>query len=181
MQLDFLMKTTTKKIATLFFLLLGFTPLLMVLSFDIQRAVIQHRMKEKLEQQHLQKIVIPKNEVIWMDKHEIWINERMFDIHSSNLENEIYTFTGLYDEDETRLMKQRDETNEKNNEENKLLSQLLKWLQSTYRNNEDEAFIFPHYSKKFNSFITSSLIYLFGKVPTPPPRHSLFISFGIIK
>ena len=142
----------------------------LVLSFDIKQGVIRHRMKEKLEQQQLQKIVIPESKVIWIDKHEIRINDCMFDIHSSSLENGIYTFTGLYDEEETRLMKQRDETSGNNEEENKLLSKLLHWLQSTYKNNEDDVVIFKYYSKKIDSVRITSLIKLFPEIPTPPPR-----------
>lgn len=61
-------------------------------------------MKQELKYQTLQTVIVSENEVVWMDKHEIWVNNSMFDIHTKKLESGIYTFTGLYDKDETMLV-----------------------------------------------------------------------------
>ncbi len=166
-----LVKTNTKKITSLFFILLGFTPLLLVLTFHFKKEDIRHRMKEKLETaRELQTLVIPLEKVIWMDDHEIWINNQMFDIHTKTLDNGIYTFKGLYDQEETELENQKKNSNRKNQEEEKLLSNLFKWINTTYREKPMETTI---QAKMFNDhfiYDETFLNFCFHKVPTPPPR-----------
>jgi len=111
-----------KKIIAALLIIAGLTPLLLPISIDIKEQIIQWRMEEALEKTAtLQTIILPEQEVIWKDKHEIWVNEQMFDISSKKLENGVYTFTGLYDRDETLLVKQEKESSGKNALENKKL------------------------------------------------------------
>ncbi|MBP7316102.1 MAG: hypothetical protein KA968_12865, partial [Chitinophagaceae bacterium] len=122
------MNSNKKKIAAIFFILLGLSPLLFTLFISIKKEQIHYKMKMEFEKGALQTVVLPENKVVWMDKHEIWVNNSMFDIATKKLENGIYTFTGLYDEDETSLVEKEKESSEKNNEQDKRLSQLLKTL-----------------------------------------------------
>jgi hypothetical protein len=133
-------------------------------------------MKKKLESENLQTITIAENKVVWMDKHEIWVNNRMFDIHSKILKNGVYTFTGLYDEKETLLVEKHKRSSEKNNHENKLISLLFKCLQnifssSIYFNSETSTRGFH-----VNNFLTSSLANPFLARLTPPPKYPLLLS-----
>jgi hypothetical protein len=163
------LRTATKKITSLFFILLGFAPLLFVLVVSIKKNDIHRQMKEKLKSQHLQTIILPENEVTWMDKHEIWVNNSMFDIHSKKLENGIYTFTGLYDDDETELVEQERNAAGKNNEQNKLLAQLFKCLPGFCNEYTEIATPLPdHYS--YNSLISPIPISQFREILTPPPQ-----------
>ncbi|MDZ4808487.1 MAG: hypothetical protein SGI96_09465 [Bacteroidota bacterium] len=163
------MRTITKKITILFFLLLGFVPLLFVLFITIRKYDIHKRMKEKLESQHLQTIIIQENVVTWMDKHEIWVNNSMFDIHTKKLENGICTFTGLYDDDETILVEQERNAAGKNNEQTKLLVQLFKCLPA-FCNEHSEIHnpLSEHdcYSPLISPMPTSQ----FREILTPPPQ-----------
>jgi hypothetical protein len=52
----------------------------------------------------------------------------MFDIHSTKLENGIYTFTGLYDDEETELVTEEKNAAEKNQVQHKLLTHFFKSL-----------------------------------------------------
>ena len=163
------MRSITKKITSLFFILLGFVPLLFVLVITIKKHDIHERMKEKLESQHLQTIIIAENEVTWMDKHEIWVNNSMFDIHTRKLEHGIYTFTGLYDDDETILVEQERNAMGKNNEQNKLLVLLFKCL-PTFCNQHNEI---QNPSSKHDcySMLTPPIpISQFREILTPPPQ-----------
>jgi hypothetical protein len=133
-------------------------------------------MKEKLESENLQTITIAENKVVWMDKNEIWINNSMFDIHSKILKNGVYTFTGLYDEKETLLVEKHKRSSEKNNNENKLISQLFKCLQnifssSIYCNSETSTRGFH-----VNNFLTPPLANPFLARLTPPPQYPLLLS-----
>jgi hypothetical protein len=145
-------------------------PQLLLFSFDIQKMIIHHRMKEKLKRDHLQTITVPEDKVVWMDKHEIWVNEHMFDIHSKKLENGIYTFTGLYDEEETLLVKKERNVTEKNEEENKILTLVFKCLQDFFYDHSNEIYDISDPRHSYVSLISSRLISPFMEIFTPPPQ-----------
>ncbi len=68
--------------------------------------VIKHEMKEKLENQMLQTISLKKSDVIWVKKNaEISLNGRMFDIKSITEKNDLIIFKGLFDDEETAIVK----------------------------------------------------------------------------
>lgn len=164
-----LVKTITLKITGFLFILLGVTPLLFVLFITLKKEQVRLRMNQELKYQTLQTVIIPESEVIWMDKHEIWVNKSMFDIHSKKLENGIYTFTGLYDKDESLLVEMERNTAEKNKEQNRLLVQLFKSLPFFCRQLTE---IQPAINKSgpYNSIIWQSPLNPFREIPTPPPQ-----------
>lgn len=121
-------KNTTQKITGFLFILLGLAPLLFILFITLRKEQVRYRMKQELKYQTLQTVIVSENEVVWMDKHEIWVNNSMFDIHTKKLESGIYTFTGLYDKDETMLVEMERNAAGKNKEQNRLLVRLFKSL-----------------------------------------------------
>jgi hypothetical protein len=147
-------------------------PVLLMVSFDVKQQVIRHGMKEKLELNKLQTISVPANEVVWMDEHEIFINDYMFDIVSSTLKDGVYTFTGLYDEEETKLLKQRIETFGKTAAHKNLLLQFVKWLQLSYDHTYDTIYLLQQHSVIYTFLKASSLLQLLKEVATPPPQRS---------
>ena len=133
-------------------------------------------MKEKLETSQLQTITISEKDVVWMDDHEIWVNEHMFDIHTKKLESGLYTFTGLYDEQETNLVKKLKDTTEKNNEENQLLSSLFRLLQSAFIEDEGNSLITDRLKTEYRPLILQNISSPFKAILTPPPQSaSVFI------
>lgn len=130
-------------------------------------------MKEKLEKENLQTITIAEDKVVWMDKHEIWINNSMFDIHSKILKNGVYTFTGLYDEKETLLVEKHKRSTEKNNNENKLISQLFKCMQNIFAPGINIDHETGTSNFHINIFLTPSLTDPFLGKLTPPPQYPL--------
>lgn len=164
------MKKTIRKIPGLFLLLVGSLPSLITLCFLLRQQMIQYEMKEKLEQSLLQTITINEKDVVWMDDHEIWVNEHMFDIHSKKLENGTYIFTGLYDEEETKLVKTHKAATEKNSKEGQLLTRLMVWLHNIFY---DETPADLHLRIKPNyitTFLTPALACPFMERLTPPPQ-----------
>jgi hypothetical protein len=102
-----MMKTATKRVVSCLLLLLAAMPFIYTLVVGVQQQSIREKMKVQLGTHVLQSVTIPMNEVHWiMNGKEIWINGRMFDIRSSHFQNGEYVFSGLYDEDETVLLKQ---------------------------------------------------------------------------
>ena len=164
------MKHLLKKIVALVFLLAGFMPVLFTLLFLYKQQLIRYEMKEKLETSLLQTITISEKDVVWMDDHEIWVNEHMFDIHTKKLENGIYMFTGLYDEEETNLVKNHKDTTEKNNEENQLLSSLFQLLQSAFIEDEANSLITDLIITEYRPLILQHISSPFINILTPPPQ-----------
>ena len=132
--------------------------------------MIWHEMKEKLETSLLQTITINEKEVVWMDDHEIWVNEHMFDIQTKKLENGIYTFTGLYDEEETNLVKKYKETTEKNNEQNQLLSSLFELLESGFIEDKVNSPNIDSIITEYRPLILHHISSPFINILTPPPQ-----------
>ncbi|HMK24898.1 MAG TPA: hypothetical protein VK483_02635 [Chitinophagaceae bacterium] len=166
-----MLRTATKRITTYLLLLLAALPLVYTLFIGIPQKVIQHRMKEKLETQLLHSITIAKKDVHWIkDRKEIWVNGRMFDIKSSHLQNGVYVFSGLYDEEETALLEQIQKDQQNNSSNNKQLVQLFQLLQSFY-NNPQEEIVSPG-NIPGGKFIpeASPLASQFISIFTPPPQ-----------
>jgi hypothetical protein len=165
------LKAANRKIISLLFLLPGLAPLLFVLFVSLQKQSIRQEMREKLKApQQFETIILPENEVKWMDKHEIWVNEQMFDIHTKKLVNGVYTFTGLYDDDETELVKKQQGTTEKEKQQNKLLSNLFKCLHTIfYTQPADFNFVVKRQENKFCRSL-QQLATQSKEILTPPPQ-----------
>jgi hypothetical protein len=163
------LNTATKKISSLLFILLGFTPLLFVLIVSLQKKEIRYRMEKELEKGILQTVVVPENEVVWMDDHEIWVNNSMFDIQRKKLENGVYTFTGLYDEEETLLVEKERKAAGESDEQNKLLSQLFKTLPAFCNQPGEEPDHIPG-QDFFRSYLSTNPVRPFREIVTPPPQ-----------
>jgi hypothetical protein len=164
-----IVSTITKKITSIFFILLGFIPLLFSLYVTIQKENIFKRMKEKMEKHTLQTIILSENDVIWMDDHEIWVNDQMFDIRTKKLENGLYTFTGMYDDEETKLVaKERNDGARQKNESSKL-AQVFQCLLTMYCEQNNSIISF-YQSYRFFSQQGDEIVSLFSPILTPPPR-----------
>jgi hypothetical protein len=163
------LKTATKKISSLFFILLGFTPLLFILFVTLKKKEIRHRMEEELRVRELVTVVIPESEVIWMDDHEIWANNSMFDIQTKKLENGIYTFTGLYDAEETLLVEQERKEAGKAKEQCKLLSQLFKHLPVFCIQQDENSSTLSKHDNYWN-WLSTNPVSQFREILTPPPQ-----------
>lgn len=164
-------KGSAKHITTGFLLVLAAMPLVYILFARVHQQSIRHMMKERLESQILQTVVLPEEEILWVkDGKEILVNGRMFDIRSAYLQNGEYVFTGLYDDDETQLLKQLQNNQQKSNSEDQLLVHLFQFLQSFYHNQQPE-FAFCEnidFDKLFA--ITPSLHSGFLSIFSPPPQ-----------
>ncbi len=168
------LKTATKRTTALLFTLLGFAPLLFILLTGIKQQGIRHNMRRRLESNMLHTITIAKKDVRWLkDGKEILINGRMFDIKSSKSAGDgKISFTGLYDDEETSLVKEisKNQQNE-NNAGGKLLAQLFQLLSSTFNNTAQEIFI-PSLNSNPFPVMAQQLPSRFKTILSPPPQAS---------
>jgi len=79
------------------------------INFFIQEAnqkAIRHAMEERLEKGMLHTVQVKQAEISWAEKgKEAWINGRLFDIKSLRVSGEHIILTGLYDEEETMIVR----------------------------------------------------------------------------
>ncbi|MEQ1676705.1 MAG: hypothetical protein ABL876_08395 [Chitinophagaceae bacterium] len=129
-------------------------------------------MKEQLEKKLLLTITVNKEDVQWVKSgKEILLGNRMFDIKSYELRDGYYTFTGLYDDDETLLLQQlRDSQQKEKKTGNKYLVQLFQLLQTPceslqpYIISSSPDGMLQYYSDR------SRLPSLYSTILTPPPQ-----------
>lgn len=130
-------------------------------------------MKELLEKEIQHDIVMAEEALYWIKPgKEILAGDKMFDVKRiSRLGNGLVKVTGLFDEEETSLVKQFTEKQQQNNsKENRKIAQLIQVMQA----------IFDHAaSKDFTSIPIASMHYQFNDnsifpaittILTPPPR-----------
>ncbi len=166
-----MMKTAAKRVVSCLLLLLAAMPLIYTLVVGVQQQSIREKMKVQLGTHVLQSVTIPVNEVHWiMNGKEIWINGRMFDIRSSHFQNGEYVFSGLYDEDETVLLKQSQKEEQNNSSENKLLVQFFQFLQSFYHNSQQEFVFYENITCHKLNIDTPDLHSGFISIFSPPPQ-----------
>ena len=166
------MKTATKKITSILFILLGFTPLLFVTFFAIKQQVIRHQMKERMEDQILHTITLTDNQIHWSKKgKEIWVEGKMFDIKSTEHKNGMTIFHGLFDEEETMLKKNFTNGWKKNqSEQNQLLAQIFQCLSSIYFNLPTDISVLSDSQNNLSFFSSPKLLTQFRMILTPPPQ-----------
>jgi hypothetical protein len=96
-----------KKILAFIALLLVAAPLFFFTGYLIKQKIIQHQMKEQLENASLQTIAVNKDAVTWVKKNkEVVINGELFDIKSYSVTGDKIILTGLYDAAENKLKKE---------------------------------------------------------------------------
>ena len=94
-----------KRYALVLFLFISI-PMCTLVCMQLFQFVIKHEMKEKLENQMLQTVTLKKADVVWVKSNtEINLNGRMFDIKSMTEENDLIIFKGLFDDEETAIVK----------------------------------------------------------------------------
>jgi hypothetical protein len=167
------LKKITKKITALTFCLLGAFPLFFILFSGFKQQQIRHRMKERLELEMLHTITIAESDVQWLNEgKEMLINGRMFDVKSfQRSNNNKIIVTGLFDDDETALVKAVKTTQENDhNNTGKLLVKLFQ-LTTTTHNNLFADILIP--TLLINNYFPDSeqrLASEYLTILTPPPR-----------
>jgi hypothetical protein len=164
--------TVLKKIYTLFLLLLCCLPFFFYASFNIQQIRIQHLMKERLEKQVLHQVIIAENKIQWVkESKEMILDGKMFDIKSIRLENGVYHISGLYDDEETFLVKQLEKQQQSNTTSgNKILVQFIQLFQSNLSQDFNTEPLFPILSNNHSVEKDWRLAPGSVAVLTPPPQ-----------
>lgn len=107
-----------KKYISLFLLSLAALPVIVSFVLVIQQCWIRHEMLEKLENENLHMITLHSSEVTWAKKDkELILGSTLFDVKYSIKKNDTIQFYGLFDNEESNLLKRIDENTANNNKE----------------------------------------------------------------
>ncbi|MBI5373370.1 MAG: hypothetical protein HZA79_15205 [Sphingobacteriales bacterium] len=160
-----------KKYISLLFFILGCIPLLSMVFADISKWNIKIRNgREGPYTRQLQTIRLPASAVVWMDKNEIFVNGKMFDISSRQLENGWYTFKGKYDSRETELLdRQLKKTPASGNELYKL-TRIFNCLHSLYYTHAVEQPVLAGPGSRYPFPVAIAPVLHCPEILTPPPQ-----------
>lgn len=166
------MKPNNRIYANYALLLITVAPILSFIILPLHQKEIQYQMKIKLEKEALQKIVLSEKNVHWIKPgKEIWAANKMFDIKSYTYEDGIYTFSGLFDEKETDIVKQLQKNlPDQNSSRNKILYQLIQLFQITFQDQQMETSILTNLCRVDFRFFNSPLLTQLLSIPAPPPK-----------
>lgn len=147
-------------------------PVLFTVFFLYKQQRVRYEMKEKLEDEMLQTIVVPAKQLIWVKyKKEISVGGKMFDVKSIRLEDDSYIFTGLYDHEETALNNYLEKHTDQENESGRqLLSSIFQLLQASFIDDETNSSLTCVPVSKYSPFILQHISFPFKNILTPPPQ-----------
>ena len=127
-------------------------------------------MKERLEEENLQTIRIPRSQVQWVNKKEIRVEDRLFDVESFDRKDDYLIFTGLFDEEETELNTALKQSTENQEQESHLLAGLLKTFQGVYAGDVSNILMIDTISQSYRPLILQYISAPFKNILTPPPQ-----------
>ncbi|HRG24048.1 MAG TPA: hypothetical protein PLL23_06640 [Chitinophagaceae bacterium] len=167
-------RNRNRSFISLLLLLPVLIPLLFIVINDLNKWQIKYRSHERFSSSvSLVQLRIPESEVKWMDKKEIFVNGRMFDIKKSALKNGWYTFTGHYDDPETKLLRKQQRARQQKAGQQALV-QVFKSLQQLYFEPQEPGF-HPSVPDLPPSFLRNEpLLTAYLTVSTPPPQDYRF-------
>lgn len=159
-------------LASLVLLLIVSIPCLLFVYYQSAQWYIRHEMEEKLENEQLQTIVIPVSDVKWYKENkEIIVEGKLFDVKSVAYQDEMASFTGLYDHQETNIKAQlenlelEDDENAKNESAVNLISILL--FKEEHLNAD---WLLNQLSRQYLDYSKNHLLSQDLSIPAPPPK-----------
>lgn len=147
------MYSLTKKIIAFVFILIMSIPVCLSVNFILEQALIEEESEEKMNSVVLQKVSIAKADIVWVKRgKEILVNDQLFDIKYAESKNDIITFTGYFDNEETEVVKKFKTYTETNNRDNPLSKMAFKFLFSPVYCNHAEIVFAPNWQQLKNQY-----------------------------
>jgi len=161
-----------KKHISLFLLVLTALPLLISCLLAIEQSFIRHEMLEKLENESLHMITLHEDEVRWEKKdEELILGTTLFDVKYSIKKNDTLVLFGLYDQEESRLLKRIDDNTANNKEEKTITSIMVFLTHLTFLNIKPADFSLEYTNNQLTQYLKKTSIPLSPYLIffSPPP------------
>lgn len=95
-----------RKLLTVALILIFAAPVLLLLAYQVQLCYNRFEMLERLEEESLHTITIPKTDLHWaIPGKEIRLGSRLFDVKDLKYNGDFVQFSGLFDDEEAELEK----------------------------------------------------------------------------
>ena len=161
-----------KKISSFTFLAITALPYLLFSFFLMKQQYIKWEKRKELQKKPLETIVIAAADVVWFEKgKEIILNNRLFDVASIRQEGESLVIKGIYDGDETHLLKKMHGLSRKQQRKTQESQTFLAWLLTGFHESEAPSALTLD-SDKLNhqEKPTLSVCTTFLPIHSPPPQ-----------
>jgi hypothetical protein len=161
-------------ITALFLLLLVAAPLFFLSALQLRQWHIKHTLEERLEAGLLKTIFVPKDEWQPLNRHEILLHEKLFDVKAVQEQATGFMVTGVFDEDETLVLQQiAHACKQKNAKEDPVYAQFFQLLQGLFLQPEDTQLkLAAPVVKLFQNPITALPLSCL-QIVSPPPQSLL--------
>lgn len=166
------MKKNQTDIISILFSSLLMLPLLLVIILQLWQLHLNHTAHKRIEKETVRTIVIKDEDVVWKEAgREVTIKGEYFDLISWSLKDGVYTFTGIYDKEETAVSNMLEKQNASGNFIIRLLiiGQCFASIVFFLVNFS----IFSRFKKQL-SFFSNHYKYLFLRIIVHPPRNVSF-------
>lgn len=150
------------------FLMLILAAPLLVLSFlQLQQLYIQHGREERLEAGLLKTLLISRNDFKQLNRHEILVANKLFDVKELKVTKNGVLVTGVFDEEETAVLQHLEKTNSTGDaKDSPVFAQAFQLFQEFYFQPAAETHL-----------IAASVIEVFqNPIPTLPTRYLQVVS-----
>jgi hypothetical protein len=155
-------------------LLLVLAPLLFFTGYLIKQKIIQHQMKEQLENASLQTVTVNKVAITWVKKNkEAIVDGKLFDVKFYTVAGNKIILRGLFDAVENKLKKDFVSLMHSKRNQSAPLEQLILKLiftAATNQNQEIKIFACNQITKKTYSFYNEAAVYQSAAIASPPPN-----------
>ncbi len=170
------MNSFKKNTSIIFLLIIVSMPLLYSIYTITEKKMIEYRMSERLELEHLQIFTLDVSSVIWLKiNKEMLINGQPFDVKAITKEGNMVTVSGLFDGPEERLGKQLKKYNNSTDKTASTNKSLLLLFFATYYHEPGKLTLnipFSFYKRHSKQFHQDKICSLFNEILIPPPRLS---------
>jgi hypothetical protein len=142
-------------------------PLIIIVVLQLWQVYLSNTAYERMEEENVQTLVVESSRVVWKEAgREVTIDGEYFDLVSWSLKDGKYTFTGVFDKEETAIAAML----EKQSSTSNFISRLLLFSQCFAAMLSLISFMFFSRFQKSLSFFSSQYKFLFQKIIAPPPK-----------
>ena len=148
-------------------------PYCVLLLFLLRQQYVRYRMREALEEGHLQTVIIQAGAGHWIKGgKEILVNGRLFDVEEKRCEEDRLVLRGMYDEAETALVKKLNEACQKKNKDDVFaFARILQLLSNVFVQTYEETSVPPNKSISLFTPPSAALPDGYRQVLFAPPQN----------
>jgi hypothetical protein len=138
---------------------------------QIKQQQLKNSARQRLEEHLINRITLSSAQFQWTDLgREISINGSLFDVKSYSSKNGQFTFTGLFDKEETTLVNKLKDNWTNHEKEDKTLALLFQVLQCVYHASASGETFDHALLSQYHAMAADKVCLIPAEILTPPPQ-----------